>query len=253
MLHLDCETLESALHTGAAILGIPPEELRDRISSFDYDGVPLDDQQQHPYEDLVVLYALGYPPEQLPMDHGCYWHHATRAMPGEQFIDGILPLPLVIERIWHMLGELARDWSSADEWQSFRRNMRGQGAQQYWGKFAFQRGGGPFAFLVRPVIHSGERLGNHDYLGIPEIVEDICIAYEEMVGHDLAARFVAATRPCIIRFRSSKPWPGALQAALVFIHSAIGGSLSRHGNTCFDGKGEAVPSSDIVQIKWLES
>lgn len=254
MLLLDCESLDTAIHTSAAILGISDRELRDRVKSFDYDRVPRAEQQQHPYEALVVRHALGYSPEELPVDHACYWHHATRVSATEQFIDGILPLPLIIDRLWHMLGELARDWSSTNEWKSFRPNMRGQGAQQYWGKFSFQPGGGPFAFLVRPVILSGERLGNHNYLGIPEIVEDICMAYEEMFGHDLAARFIDSSRPCIVRFRSHKPWPGALQAALVFMHSALsGGGLSRHGNTCFDGRGEAVPVSDIVKIEWLEA
>jgi len=254
MIELDCESFDSALKTSAAILRMSGAELHERLKTFDYDLVPPSEQQQHPYEDLVVLHAVGCHPDDLPVSAVTFWHHATRTLPAERFVDGILPLPLVVEKLWKLLGELALPWSSTEQWRTFRQSMSGQGAQQYWGKFTFQPGGGPYAFLVRPVIHLGERLGNHDYLGIPEIVEDICIAYEEMCGHDLAEPFKQATRPCIVRFRSSQPWPGALQAALVFLQSVIAdGRPSRYGNTCFDGRGTAIPSSDIVGIEWFEA
>ena len=81
---------------------------------------------------------------------------------------------------------------------------------------------GPFAFLVRPIIFQSRQAGNHDYLGIPEIVEDICLSYEEMYGHSLRERFLEASRPCIVKFRTGE-WTEdrAVQAALMFVHCEL--------------------------------
>lgn len=34
--------------------------------------------------------------------------------------------------------------------------------------------GGPYAILVREVAEHTKAVGQHDYLGMPEIIEDLC-------------------------------------------------------------------------------
>ena len=125
--------------------------------------------------------------------------------------------------------------------------MRGQFADQYARKLAYQFNEGPFAFLVRDALLLRDQMGaNHDFLGIPEIVEDICLCYEMMFGYCLRARFSEATKPCIVKFKSRAPRPDALAAALMYVHrKAKGQELERSCNTSYSGEGVAVPPHDI--------
>ncbi|AWI03207.1 hypothetical protein [Clostridium drakei] len=39
--------------------------------------------------------------------------------------------------------------------------------------------------VVKDAAFSSEEIGNHDYLKIPEIVEDICVCFEKIYGINL--------------------------------------------------------------------
>ena len=82
---------------------------------------------------------------------------------------------------------------------------------------------GPHALLVKDAFFCPLDLGHHDYLTIPEIVDDICMCYEESFGHPpLRALFNRAATPCIVKF-SSAPGECALSNALLYAHSILQG------------------------------
>ena len=253
MRELDCESAETALAGLAALFGVGDSTLAAELSSFAFESVPERLHREHPYEDLLC-HHLGYQYETLPTPKVIYWFHATRVLSDVDFAEGILPLPDVLERVWANLEGLAADWSSPEEWRHFRTNMKGQGARQYRTKLTYQPEGGPFAHLVKPVVFEAGRVGNHDYLAVPEIVEDICLSYNEMLGHDLLGQYRSATTPCIVKFRHAGSWPGAVRAALMFVHHWLTDrDYSIHCSTCFDGRGIRVAPEQLVAIERVEA
>lgn len=248
---LDCESCESTINSSAAILGIAPGKLVSKLLSFNYDALPQDVRRSHSYRELLLRHALGVGWLSLPAPAAVHWFHATRGAPGTRFEEGLLPTSAVLDRVWGFLGQLASEWVTPAEWPDFRRNMRGPGAQQYGWKRISGTDEGPFAFLVRRVIFQPEALYNHDYLGVPEIVEDICLNFEETFGKPLRERFVETTRGCIVKFRSYAPRPDALGAALMYVDAVMREkALSVECNTCYLGEGVAVAPSDILKIEW---
>jgi len=251
MSTLDCETFDSALRSCAGILDTTPEALLDSVSRFEYDAQPAEERCLHPYKDLFLSRTFGMTRNDLPTPSGVCWFHATRVAPGTGFEEGILPKSAIEERVWCFLGRLASQWVAPAEWQEFRQNMRGQGAQQYSWKRVSGLDEGPFAFLVRELIFQHEALGNHDYLGVPEIVEDICLSFEETFDWPLKSRFVESTRRCIVKFQTYASPPDVLGAALLYIHRASRGEdFLRACNAGFDGKNIAIPVSLILRVEW---
>ena len=254
MMALDCESFESALVTSAGILGIDPSTLLHSLRGFVYDKVPEAEQRERPFQDLLVLHSVGIEPCKLPVPPSICWFHATRVLPTTTFSEGILPLSKYLNRIWSSLGALTADWITIDEWQSFRQNMKGHGAQQYHVKRSHGViSEGPFAFLVREGIFRCDEAWSHDYLAMPEIIGDICLSFEETFGHNLRDRFLAETKPCIVKFCSDWPAPGALPAALTYLHRITRGeSFFLECNTCYSGEGEAIKPEAIQKLEWIE-
>jgi hypothetical protein len=248
---LDCESLDSAIASISAVLRIPSEQLLEALRAFDINAVPESERAELPYEELLVKHACGFDSSRLPAPDVTLWFHATRVRPDTDFHEGILPLSGRLDAIWALLAELAADWTTPDEWQHFKCNMGGQGAQLYALKVSDKIHYGPFAFVVREIISNPHGTWNHNYLDGPEIIEDICSSYTHCFRHPLYKRFKAATRPCVVKFRSLAPRPDAVRAAMMYVHrSTRGEDLLLSCNTCFDGEDQPIPRSDILNIEW---
>jgi hypothetical protein len=112
---------------------------------------------------------------------------------------------------------------------------------------------GPFAFLVRDAILRHSPI-NHDYLRVPEIVEDYAAVLAGTNDQLLTAAFREATKPCIVKFRSREARPDAVPIAAVYCYFALHGEVPGiDGNTCFDGEGVAIPAEDVIAVEFLNS
>ena len=247
---LDCDTPDTALKSASAILNIRADELLCRLRCFNFDSVSEDEKRRHDYETLLILHCLGIGLDDLPTPAMVHWFHATRVPADTTFQDGILPLLMVRERIWTFLGSLASEWVTAADWARFRNNMGGSGASAY--QLKTNRMDGPCGFLCRDAILIPENFSVRNYLNIPESIAHICDSFEEMFKHSLRQTFVAATKPCIVKFRSSKPRRAALETALMYIHKHAKNDGERLylGNTCFDNEGNVIAPNDILRIDW---
>jgi hypothetical protein len=250
---LDCRSFDLALTSCAGVLNVPAEKLLEALRAFEYAAVPETERHHYPYEELLPKYVCGMGTQQLPPPDLVHWFHATRVLPGTDFRDGVLPLRRRLDSIWMLLESLASDWTTPAEWRHFRRNMQGPGAQQYQLKISSSLHDGPYAFLVRDAILQPRDLWSHDYLDMPEIIEDICQSYQQVFARPLYERVQAATRACIVTFRSTEPRPDAVAAALMYVHRlARREDLFLHCNTCYDGKGIPIPARDLVGVEWPE-
>jgi len=103
---------------------------------------------------------------------------------------------------------------------------------------------GPHAFLVRDAI-TRRASCTHDYLEIPEIVEDLG------PSASVLKKFREITKPCIVKFRSLEPCDGVIKIVLNYCYSAVWEmEMGLENNTHFLGHGQTIPRSDIIGIEY---
>lgn len=180
-----------------------------------------------------------------------FWFHLTRVPPSANFSEGILPMNLALPRIWDTVEGVVEDTPNHESFKEFR--AKGRGSFQYELKKDCEVHAGPFAMLVRESAFKAKEMGNHDYLDLPEIVEDICNGYQEHTGKSIHRVLRTALTPCIVKFWSDgRRGPDCVEAALFYLYSRRHGEpLSIEGNTCFDGGGQVVAPERIVSIEMI--
>lgn len=240
---LDCQTRETALDSLSAIIGVTPDRLTQGLAGIYYDRWSEDPP--------TVLWQEIVGGERTC--DGIYWFHLSRVLDPESFRQrGILPLNEMVEPIWLMLAELAGDSISEEDKRQLDISLIGCGhsAWLYNEKVHNLNDWGPNAMLVRDSAFCPRDMLNHDYLGAPEIVEDICDCINRRFGVDLLTRFCGASQSCIVKFLGPFNRPDVLPTALMYLwamHHDQG--MGYCCNTCFDGEGEAIRPDQIVAIE----
>jgi hypothetical protein len=245
---LDCHDLDTALASLGGLLSTDPHQLEAALRGFafcEFEAAMW--RSPYPAREVVWDRIVGQEiaPPTPPL---VYWFHATRVPPGTDFREGLQPLPERLPRIKQLLSTLADQLDPA-------KTPLGPWKHPGWHytlKISSPSEWGPDASLVRDaIIHCTSP--TRDYLAAgPEIVEDIAA----MVAGDrallLVEAFRNATRPCIVKFRSTKPREDVVQVALFYAYSTLWGQEQCiETNTCFAGEGRTIPVEDIVQVEYL--
>ncbi len=68
---------------------------------------------------------------------------------------------------------------------------------------------GPHGFLIRETFSNAEVLGQHNYLAMPEIIQDIIRGYAVQFREDISSVYSFLLKPCIVKF--SQPAGNHLQ------------------------------------------
>jgi hypothetical protein len=257
VIALDCYDVETALASLAEALAVDVEELRAALLA--YDEPRFTDYWDDPYARLPreLLEGLGRDAETVSFDSTFYFH-GTRVIDPKGFSrEGILPLGDMIDRLWATLFDLVRDSRTAKDWAAFRsgveRDAGGHDGVLYRSKTGGRLHFGPYGVLVRETLLDPAATNSHDYLGCPEIVQDIARCYQSAYDVDLEARFCAVSCPVIVKFQSTDVWAGALPTALWFVFAKVrGAELSVNSRGGHDGEGRAVPRADVVGIEPVE-
>jgi hypothetical protein len=187
-------------------------------------------------------------------DGACYFH-VTRAVDPEAFCQGrILPLDLMVEKLWSTRRELAGHEITDDEWAEFRSRSRPTLAARDCSLYRLKTGArihlGPFGLVVRETFLAPGSTGSHDYLGCPGIVQDIARCYASAHGGDLERCFREVAKPCIVKFRSPNCRPGEVKAALWHAFAKLrAGEITSNANYSLDGAGAPVPAEDVVDVE----
>lgn len=249
-LVLDCESFSTALATLAQIFQTTREDLTTLLSSKQI-GIHYETHWRELPEFSAYIYAVaerhfGSP---LTLDAVC-WFHTTRVLPGTTFSEGILPLDAALPSLKERLIQ-AVDNASVSEKLRYAFHSGGVGDHHYATKTQNSMHWGPYAILVRDVALCATKLSQHDYLAMPEIIEDICNGFENPMREALEAVFRAKLRPAIVKFTSivdrDEPY---VATALCYVHSMIqAGNLDTNSVICFDGKNKVVPPQDILKVE----
>ena len=181
------------------------------------------------------------------------WFHLTRTTRQNDFKDGIIPLVDCLDRIWSMLIDIPTDKAIKNNLKALKNN--GVPNFLYSLKHNSQLLSGPYACLVKDTAFNANDLGQHDYLRMPEIIEDICNGYEKKFGESIFEIYQSFLVPKIVKFQSSKRIDtGCVKTALYYAYEAVR-SNQPSGNcvTCFDGKGSKIKPESIVSVTTVEN
>lgn len=251
-LVLDCESFDAALGSLAQIFQTTPEDLKTLLSSKEIGARYERHWEELPdFSDYIYGVAEQHFGSPLPLDAVC-WFHTTRVLPGTTFAEGILPLNQVLPSLKERLLEVVDDASVREQLRHAFHAGR-VGDHHYANKTQNSMHWGPYAILVRDVAFCTRRLSQHDYLGMPEIIEDICNGFDDPLKEALVALFRVKLRPAIVKFTSPTHNDMAyIATALCYVHSMLQeGKLDTNSVNCFDGKNKLVSRQDILKVEFI--
>jgi hypothetical protein len=250
VVYLDCQNVDAALASFAAACQRPVAAVTEAILAYRADWGEFEPHlvAAGPSE---VFRLLEVTDADVAFE-GAYYFHGTRVFDPATFRqEGIQPLGKVIDRLWTSLHTLVADTVTDMQWRRLRAAIEagaGDGDYQYCLKTEHPSLHGPYALLARE--HHLPREGHHDYLAIPEIVEDIA----RSCGLDLAQRFQDATTPCVVKFRTACADTDILHASFWYIHGILHDGKPGWLAQCdYDGRGQVVPPEDVIGIELCDT
>ncbi|MGY5958070.1 DUF4261 domain-containing protein [Kosakonia sp. BK9b] len=254
MFTLDCSTRAQALLTLSAGFGCSVMELKKVLLSLDLEqiyetdhSIMVDSQQ---YLREYVCTELGSPGEFTT----AYWFHGTRTFTDNTFEEGLLALNQSESLVMDMLVNLAPDSEVKEKLQAWNFHA-GVPDKLFRMRTTNKIHWGPYGHLVREVHLHAHKLRLHNYMRLPELVEDVCNAYQKKHGQDLTGHYLNVLKPCIVCFRGDIAYEkGALEAALGYAYTSVRG-LPPDSSAVFgiDRHGISVSGNAIVNVEFTNS
>ena len=250
MFILDCSTADNAIDSLCKCFSCSKDDIVDFLLSVDLDTIYAEidsspDVQADVYLYNIALERFGDPDE---IEY-VYWFHCTRTAPEENFSDGILPLGDSLERVFEIVLQTApnnivreriSEWG-AENVPNYLYQLR-VNESIHWG---------PYGILVKDVAFHTCTLGQHDSLGMPELIEDICKAYQDTYGVDIFSHYENVLSPKIVTFISDERCDNScIKAALGYAYTSVRGMPpSGMAVTCIDCEGSTVSLEQIVNVE----
>lgn len=243
---LNCESFQTALESVSDLYDADEKSVLSTLKKISFNSTECKTMSWEDYVFSEFEKSLG----RKAKEGKTLWFHLTRCKIGTMFVEGILPTNLVLPRIQREVEEII---ALAIEQKKIPIKSTGIPNGDCWAfgwKMNNKMHWGPYAMLVREIAFSASAVGNHDYLSMPEIVEDI-LGLDSRCD-ELKNVYRETTKPCIVKFSTDGIERYTLRAAIFYLFSKINNhELSIHCNTCFDGKGEIIPAENILAVEFL--
>lgn len=246
---LDCDTCESTLRSLCRAYRCEAADLAAMLSRIDIDAIyessnrPGVDVPDYLFSELVAEFGPPSLPEEI-----C-WFHFTRTVVDNSFSAGIRPLGEVLPTVWSTMLDLAPTPEVRSNLVAMMEN--GVPDFQFGLKAPDPVHWGPYGYLVPAIAGYSRELSQHDYLGMPEIIEDICNGYHARHGRSLFEHYQSVLVPSVVKFKrpAGDRGRGTLAVATAYLHGCLRGEApSSSWITCFDGDGHAVPAKEILSV-----
>jgi hypothetical protein len=250
---LDCETFESAVNSLSRIFQTTPDILCSLLSVKEIAAHYETHWRELPdFKDYVYAIAENHFGSPKPLDAVC-WFHTTRILPGTTFSEGILPLGAALPSLKTRLIGAISNVHVREHLQDVLYSG-GVADHHYLNKTQESLHWGPYAILVREVAFHATKLSQHDYLGMPEIIEDICNGFLKTAGIDLMPEFIEKLKPAIVKFIYTDNYDeSCIATALCYAHSRIHeGAPCTNSVYCFDGENNPVPAQHILKVEIVD-
>ena len=249
---LNCTSSTTTINALAEAASASPSEVLAAVCAVTYDELAASGD---PIRALPGLAAERLGLEAITgFSHVRYFHGSRTPDPAGYLRLGLLPLPDVLESLWDGLRRVGADLLSASEFGELRKFIEAGGGGHFGGLYRLKTteamGFGPFGEYVRAHFLRPSEVTSHDYLGTPEIVEDIAIVAKERFGVDLLPAYAAAAVPCIVAFDMPvEDGSRAVCAACWYVRAAADGALTSNASGGFDGYGVPVPAAAIRKVE----
>lgn len=232
---LDCETYETALQTVSRIMGISQEQLRSHLANTNYDALYGANRCNSCFQEFLFKSVCDYFQVYDFEINFIYWFHLSRTMHPEWFLEkGILSLQEIEPFLCRDIEMLSNQLRNPPQY-----NYRGP-THMLSDDLCRQ---GPFAMLVREVAFCPDEINNHDYLSIPEYVEDM--------GGEIADLFRKNSKSVIVKFKAIPQWEteSYLKPVVNYLYCTTNKmDLCWECNTCYDALSHSVPPEDIISV-----
>ena len=221
MKRLDCENQTAALKSLADITGIVAERIWNIF--LDHDFVEEYENGRYPCDFLDYLYNRFMEFFEIPnveIDEIC-WFHLTRTMHPELFrTNGILPR----KEAYLLLNQVENSTIHPCS-PIFIKECQG-----------------PFAMLVKDIAFCPEDADHHDYLKVPELMEDMGLSsiYEEN-GTSIIIKFVS--KP------GFEPYHYLKHVLYYLYNCRHSNNLDMWCNTCFNAEGIPISPDSFLYIE----
>jgi hypothetical protein len=191
-------------------------------------------------------------------DYFCCFFHATRIFLNQEFKDGLKPLGQTIDFIWENLGSLIT--LDKKDWVNFRKRMDSfyykdcHYNELYHMKITDKFHHGPYGFLIKDVIDNPDGPNNVDYFNTPEIVEDICLTYQEYYEFNLLKEYHKISVPAIIKFRHKNNELCYIKGAINYLRKCILELDDFYlSDKLFSGRGKVINENDILEVERIKN
>lgn len=254
---LDCEDYSTALSSLSNIFELDIGTLKWTLERVDFSHLWENKySNQMSFNEFMYYYFVNEFNVNNNIDKVC-WFHLTRTLNAEKYERGILPLGQVKEELFMDMYHLVSNVITLYEWKDIINYGSGGNNQLlYTEKTSNPFHYGPYAMLVKEVAFLSKELGNHDYLNIPEIIEDIAIGIENNFNINFTDLYFAHSYPIIVKFivdfskchyYTTKP---LIESALQYVYAKINNyELHFDCNTCYDGKNNSIHRQNILYIE----
>jgi hypothetical protein len=252
---LDCESLASAQNSLARLFNCSNSKLVRFLEDPSLEATYIENAHILPSFDDYLYQEVASHCGAPAVPAGVCWFHCTRIRAGTDFSEGILPLGAALPRLKKLFVDAVQEPQSR---KLVRRVLNNNGgyADHFREKTSNDVHAGPYAILVRDVAFYAEALSQHNYLRMPEIIEDLCSEVEALADIDLTENFRTALRPAIVKFTSEATGSAQREVATALCYVWAGfhknGKPDSNSIWCFDGENAAVPASNILQIQYVE-
>ena len=250
MADLDCQTYDSALRTFAEIHETTTDFVRSFIEGLHISLIEFESSAEcRSYDDIMMSKWRSHILSQEKIDSVC-WFHATRLFKNHDILENrILDLDCMLPILFSQVRSLCEKEISNDEWENFVEEIKS--SFRYKSKMAGVDKG-PFGFLImEPMfLYRDISSGSRNYLNGSELIEDMCAVIGGGLGDTIYNRYLLQTSPCIIKFRADvrgNELFTVLYYLWVKFHD-IGRINCLGANTCYDGCGNKVAPSRIVDV-----
>ena len=246
---IDCHDRKSSLTSVARIYNVSESAIKAFLTDTDLERHYKEtNPQQSGDRELTLLLERTLGCTISPVDR-VYWFHLSRAKYDADFSKGILTLNEALPNVWDTILDIF--CGTKHELPLTRLRDKGVSDFHYCLKVGSPIHAGPYAMLVRESAFQSSEMGNHDYLYLPEIMEDICNEYHTLYGEFIHDTVAASLVPHIVTFWSDKyTGKDCVESAIYYLYCVIHGhELSMYANTCFNGENCRVPPEQIVKIE----
>jgi len=244
---LDCETSESILTSLENIFSTNKNEILSFIMNNNLDEIWRKSKQekcayQYYYEEFRKKFKLN------TQEIEAFWFHNTRVQESICFLEGILPLEEAIPRVEILVDEIVADLGINHN------SNKALFATIIQHKLNTSTDRGPWGFLIKDFAFCLPD-GIHNYLEMPEIVEDVIRFKYNNHYHQIVKKYKEVTTPCIVKFKVSRNFhPDNLAFVIHYIYQKENKlELNENCNTNLSNCGESISQDMIIKINFYKN